>query len=155
MPFAQSEHSSGPAADLYLPASHSVQTPFAPVHPALQTHAVTAVLPCNEIWFNGQSTQAKVPGVDLYLPGAHIRHGPPLEPVDPELQIHCVMTVLPAGEVDCNGQAVQATDIPYDPARQLHGIIELIHQFAVKPAATVRASEVNVTLIKRCVVVVE
>jgi len=105
-------HSSGPRLGLYLPATHSVQSPFGPVHPALQTHAVTAVLPCNEAWFNGQSTQAKVPGVDLYLPGAHITQGPPSEPADPELQIHCVMTVLFSGEVDCNGQAIQAADIP-------------------------------------------
>jgi len=100
------------AVIVMLPATHSVQSPFGPVHPALQPHAVTPVLPCNEARSNGQSTQAKVPGIDLYLPGAHITQGPPSEPVDSELQIHCVMTVLFAGEVDCNGQAIQAADIP-------------------------------------------
>jgi len=121
----------------------------------LQTQAAMAELPCNELERNGQSTQAEVPANDLYLPVAHIGHGPPFKPVDPELQIHCVMTVLSAGEVERNGQTVQPADRPYDPAWHLHIIIELIHQFAVQPDIVIEASEVNVTSIKRCVGIVE
>ena len=150
--FSQDEE---PVTGLYLPATQCVHGPASgPVDPALQTQAVMPVPSANEVERNGQSAQAEVPGVDLYLPAAHCAHGPPLGPVDSELQIHCVMTVLPAGEVDCNAQAVHPADIPYDPARQLHEIIELIHHLAVQPDSVTVGLEVNCTCIKRCDVVV-
>ena len=71
-PAAQSEHPIDPGLDLYLPGTHPVQTLFVPVHPALQTHAVTAVLPAGEIRFAGHAAQSPVS--DLYSPAlqAHI-----------------------------------------------------------------------------------
>ena len=150
----QSSHAELPADDLYMPGAHIGHgLPLGPVDPALQVHEVRAALSMGEVERNGQSTQYELP--DLYLPDAHIVHEPPLGPVDPGLQVHCVLTVLSAGEMEFGGQAVQASDVPYDPARQLHGIIELIHQFALQPVIVPVASEVNITSRKRCVVVVE
>jgi len=55
---------------LYLPGTQAEQAPFVPVHPALQTHAVTAVLPAgeNEFW---QAAQPPVP--DPYVPARQIQ----------------------------------------------------------------------------------
>ena len=48
-----------PRLALYVPAKHCKHVPpSAPVYPALQIHAVMAVLPAGEFEFAGQLTQA-------------------------------------------------------------------------------------------------
>ena len=47
-PASQSEHASCPGLDLYLPATHPVQTPSVPVQPALQTQDLMSTLPVIE-----------------------------------------------------------------------------------------------------------
>jgi len=64
-------HAKDPLLDLYVPATHPVQTPSVPVHPALQKHAETAVLPAGENEFAGQAAQPPVS--DSYMPGAQIQ----------------------------------------------------------------------------------
>jgi hypothetical protein len=55
-------HGIDPATFLYFPASHAVHVPpLAPVYPALQTHAVRAVLLVGEVLEPGQLVQVPVP----------------------------------------------------------------------------------------------
>jgi len=67
LPAAQTVHSADPLLGLYLPATQEEQIPFAPVHPALQTHAVTTMLPADENECAGQAAQSPAP--DPYVPG--------------------------------------------------------------------------------------
>jgi len=65
---AHAMHAKDPLLDLYVPATHPVQTPPVPVHPALQIHAETAVLPAGENEFAGHAAQPPVS--DPYVPAA-------------------------------------------------------------------------------------
>ena len=48
---AHAMHAKDPLLDLYVPATHPVQTPSVPVQPALQTHDVILALPVFESAF--------------------------------------------------------------------------------------------------------
>jgi len=87
-PAAQSEHAMDPGLDLYLPATHSVQTLFVPVQPGLQTHPVTLVVPAVEIKFAGHAAQSPVG--DLYSPAlqTHISDTGTVEFEPPSHNVH-------------------------------------------------------------------
>ena len=89
------------------PAGHGIvaaQTdPGTCIKPALQTHAVTAVLPAGESELAGQSTQPEFPVPDLYVPPEHCAHVPPLGPFHPALHWQAVDAVLPSREVEKEG----------------------------------------------------
>ena len=127
VPATQSVQTADPVDDLYFPTTHAAHgPPFGPVDPALQVQSVNAVLPADELEFDGQAMHAEfveaptaveyVPApqsvqtadpVDvLYLPATHAAHGPPFGPVDPALQVQFVKAELPAGELEFDGQSL-------------------------------------------------
>ena len=59
-------HAALPAVSLYVPAPHSAhEPPSGPEKPALQTHAVAAVLPAGDVLEAGHPLQAALPSVSL------------------------------------------------------------------------------------------
>ena len=78
LPRPQSEQTSGPAAALYFPASHSEQDPpSGPEEPALQVQSVKAPLPICEYAFLGQAKHvetAVAPTAVEYLPCSQKMH---------------------------------------------------------------------------------
>jgi len=54
---------------LYFPGTQAKQLPSVPVHPALQLHAVTDVLPAADEEFAEQAAHSPVPGP--YMPASH------------------------------------------------------------------------------------
>jgi len=107
LPSAQSEHSSDPALGLYLPATHSVQTPFGPVHPALHWQEVFMMLPAGEDDFDGQSEQVAGPKPVLYWLILHCEHAVPLSPVNPALHLQALIDMLAIGDVESGGHCEQ------------------------------------------------
>jgi hypothetical protein len=85
-------HCAEPVAVLNCPAPHAVHAPpFAPVNPALHSHAVAALCPVHECpEFRGQNVHAAAPGSALYFPAMHAWHVPPLSPVYPASHTHAV-----------------------------------------------------------------
>ena len=85
-------HCAEPTSVLNSPAPHAAHAPpFAPVNPALHSHAVAALCPvdvCPE--FRGQNVHAAAPGSALYFPAMHAWHVPPLSPVYPASHTHAV-----------------------------------------------------------------
>jgi len=85
-------HCAEPVAVLNSPAPHAAHAPpFAPVNPALHSHAVAALCPvdvCPE--FGRQNVHAAAPGSALYFPAMHAWHVPPLSPVYPASHTHAV-----------------------------------------------------------------
>ena len=98
-----------PVAPLYFPASQSEQgPPFGPVLPALQVHAVLAVLAVGASELAGhcvhvapdaaptapenvpcpQSLHPALPTTSLNFPATQLAHWPPSGPVDPALHLH-------------------------------------------------------------------
>jgi hypothetical protein len=132
VPAAQDVQLLFPVTFLYLPGTHSEHgPPFAPVAPALHTHAVTTELPKTELELSAHATQtsdafaptipeyvpapqlvqAAVPFATLYFPVAHNAHVPPFGPVAPTLHTQAAITTLPAPET---AFAVQFWHVP-DP----------------------------------------
>jgi hypothetical protein len=70
-PMGQVEHDALPVVFLYFPATHAVQVPpFAPVKPALQMQAVSAVLEFGEVELPGHVEHV----ADKYLPAVQYSH---------------------------------------------------------------------------------
>ena len=78
-----------------------------PEDPALQMHAVTAVLCAGELEYARQPLQAAAPIPALYVPMTHAVHVPQSSPEKPALQLHLVTMVLPVGESEFAGQPSQ------------------------------------------------
>ena len=75
-------HAAGPDAFLNFPASHTTHGPTSgPEYPGLQEHAVTLMLPADELAFAGQLVHDALPFVDLYVPGGHALQLPLEAPV--------------------------------------------------------------------------
>jgi len=124
LPAAQSEHASDPATALYLPTAQSVQLPFVPVQPALQTQDEMLALPFFESAFTHSrhfvlssaeyepdAQSLHVSCVDEltrteYFPAAQSEHA-----TDPTLGLY-----LPAT------QAVQTPSVPVQPALHTHEV---------------------------------
>lgn len=79
VPAPQSVHTFCAAA-LYLPAPHTVQTPFEPKYPALQTQLLNKVDPAGPLAFVPQDVQVAAPGEVVYVPARHWVQGPPFGP---------------------------------------------------------------------------
>ena len=122
LPRPQSEQTSGPAAALYFPASHSEQAPpSGPEEPALHVQSVKAQLPVCEFEFLGQAKHVETavaptaveylpcsqrihasdPAADLYLPATQPIHWllPP-GLVKPALHRQSEAASDPAGEFE-------------------------------------------------------
>ena len=81
----------------YLPWPHSVQgPPLGPDVPALQTHAVAAVLPAGDVLEARHPLHAALPAVSLYVPALHSAHEQPSGPEKPALheQVIDVLTYV-------------------------------------------------------------
>ena len=62
-------HASHTPVKVYLPAPHSEhEPPSRPAKPALQTHAVAAVLPAGDVLEARHASHAALPNVLLYVP---------------------------------------------------------------------------------------
>ena len=87
-------------SNVYLPAPHSAhEPPSRPEKPALQTHAVAAVLPAGDVLEAGHPPHAALPACSLYVLTAHSVQGPPLGPDVPALQVQAATDELCAGEL--------------------------------------------------------
>jgi len=135
-PVPQSEHAACPGLDLYLPATHPVQTPSVPVQPALQTQDLLSTLPVIESAFThsrhsdlssaeyepaAQLTQLTADAFE-YLPGSQAMHSADpgmavcfpgtqdrqslLFPDQPTLHEQKVILSLPKGECELWGHAM-------------------------------------------------
>ena len=78
----------------------SVARGISRVNPALQTHAVAAVLPAGDVLEAGYPPHAALPDASLYVPAAHSAHAPSLAPVYPALQMQATTDELCAGELE-------------------------------------------------------
>ena len=90
-------HASHTPVNVYLPAPHSAHgPPSRPAKPALQTHAVAAVLPAGDVLEAGHPPHATLPAVSLYVPAPHSAHEPPSGPEKPALhkQVIDVLTYV-------------------------------------------------------------
>ena len=78
LPASQLLHASDPATTLKVPAAHSVHvSPLGPEYPALQMHAVRALLPAGALECVGQSKHVEssvAPKVAEYLPDPQLSH---------------------------------------------------------------------------------
>ena len=100
-----------------MPAAHSVHEPLlGPDVPALQVHAVAAVLPAGDVLEAGHPPHAALPACSLYVPAAHSVHAPPFAPVYPALQMHATTDELCAGELESWGHASHTLFNVYVPA---------------------------------------
>ena len=80
LPASQSVHSSLPVPALNLPATHSTHAPpSGPVEPALQTHAIAAVLAVGEAELSGHASHEVEPEWLENEPAAHWMQSPPSE----------------------------------------------------------------------------
>jgi len=98
------EQVSFPESGLYVPAPHCEQlSPFAPVHPALHSHAVIMMLPTGETESDGQEEHVASVKSDLYLPSSHCEQFSPPMPDQPALHVQLSYAILPAGDVEFGG----------------------------------------------------
>jgi len=89
-----------PVANLYFPATHSVQVPpLGPDQPALHLQAVETVLCTGESDSDGQLSHAADPRdfSGLNLPTGHCVHSSPSGPVQPALHSQSVGSLLASG----------------------------------------------------------
>jgi len=136
-PAAHRVQATDPLFCLYLPATHPLQLAPIPVHPGMQIQSVTVtnVLATGETEFAGQPTQPKYHVPILYVPAAHLTHGPPFAPFHPALQTQEAVVVLAAVEKLFAGQSTHAVGPKYVPARhwQLGSTFVAAHHWAPKP----------------------
>jgi hypothetical protein len=81
--------------------------PFGPEHHASHMQSVMFSLPTDEFEFSGQSVQAALPFVGLYVPGTQSTHGPPSGPVKRVLQRQFVISPLRASAAAFAGHIMQ------------------------------------------------
>jgi len=120
-PAPQSRQVADPGLALYLPATHTVQSPSVPVEPALQIHDVMLALPATENAF----TQNRHPDLSSaeYEPAAHVTQpaADMLEYSPAPQSAHSrdsgVGRYLPATH------AVQILCIPIEPALQMQNVM--------------------------------
>lgn len=101
-PPAHIEHVSLPLSLLYVPASHSVQSPpSGPVYPALHLQSVMESLPAvDQVWVGHEAHTSAF----SYVPPSHTTHAWPLLPEYPGSQTQSVMAVLACGDCEPVGQ---------------------------------------------------
>jgi len=107
-PFSHLTQGPLPGSALCVPAGHAEHSPpSGPVNPALHVQLVTMSAPSdNEADDDGQSKQAALPAVSLYVPAEHAEHSPPSGPVYPAMHSQSVTLSLPSDdEAVVDGQA--------------------------------------------------
>jgi len=126
-------HKPLPVNGLYVPAKQAVHTvPFeAAVYPALQIHALSAVLADGELVPLGHVVHTPTPVSGLYVPAKQAVH---VVPVYPARQIHALDAILAEGE-SATPEHVVHTPLPvavlYVPSTQA------VHKAPVYPAPQV------------------
>ena len=155
-PVAQSVHKAEPLASLYFPATQAVhepplwaskpasqsgsgaiqatsdELPTGEVNPAAQARHVVEVVAATltEYIFAEHMVHTALPLAGLYVPAAHVKHGPPSGPVNPALQMQFVTDVLASSDLVAVGHVVHVAV----PITSLYcPIAQAVHVLAVKP----------------------
>jgi hypothetical protein len=81
-------------------------------YPALQVHALAAVLPDGEYEFAGHAAHAWLPRPDLYVLAGQVAQASEYHPPAPASHTHSVLRKLPAGLVLNAGHGVQPRFTP-------------------------------------------
>jgi len=84
-----------------VPAPHGAHaSAFAPVYPALHSHALLVILPAREAALASQSEQIPGPKPSLNWFALHCEHATPFAPVYPALHLQEVFVMLPGGDIE-------------------------------------------------------